>query len=114
MKTTSRRRRHALAALALGLSCAASLPAFALNRWVEIINYTDYTLVEFHATNEGNSLWGRDWLGWEVIPPGHSIHRNIDDGSGYCLYDFKAVFEDGEELMDYGINVCEILDFTYH
>lgn len=38
---------------------------------------------------------------------------NFDNAKGYCLFDFKAVFEDGDVLERGGVNVCEITDFTY-
>ena len=41
------------------------------------------------------------------------MNINIDDGSGACLYDFKAVFEDGEELVRNGIDVCTTTTYTY-
>jgi len=115
MDKTSRKRRGglALATTLLCLSSALSNPALALNRWVELVNHTDHSLVKFFASNEDRSDWGHDRLGRHVIDPNHSIQRNIDDGSGYCMYDFKAVFDDGDVLTDFGINVCEIPDFTY-
>ena len=48
-----------------------------------------------------------------ILPAGSSVMINIDDGSGYCVFDFKAVFEDGEELEKYGNNVCELAVFNY-
>ena len=38
---------------------------------------------------------------------------NIDDGSGACLYDFKAVFDDGDVLTRNQINVCQISEYRY-
>jgi hypothetical protein len=38
---------------------------------------------------------------------------NIDDGTGYCVFDFRAVFEDGEVLEKFGNNVCELAEFNY-
>ena len=39
---------------------------------------------------------------------------NIDDGSGYCKFDFLAVFEDGEEVVAPDNNVCSIPEFTFY
>jgi len=47
------------------------------------------------------------------LPAGRSVVINIDDGTGYCVFDFKAVFDDGEELEKYGNNVCELSEFNY-
>jgi len=38
---------------------------------------------------------------------------NIDDGSGYCQFDFKAVFDDGDELVRKKVDVCKISSYRY-
>jgi len=96
------------------MSSLVSTPALALNRWVELFNHTDYSLVQFFASNQDDPDWGHDRLGKHIIWPGDSISRLIDDGSGYCRYDFKAVFEDGDVLTEYGVNVCGIYEFRYY
>src|SRR5215217_604420 len=102
MKTSS----AALLALAISTLCATG--AFAADRRVLINNYTSYDMVEFYASNKGTNSWENDILGRSILPAGNSVVINIDDGSGYCKYDFRAVFEDGDELVRYDNNVCEM------
>lgn len=97
-------------ALALALLPSATL---AQNRVVEIVNETGYTIVEFYASNVDRSTWEEDILGMDVLSSGYSVAIDIDDGSGQCLFDFRAVFEDGEEVIDEAVNVCEVAVFTY-
>ena len=98
-----------------GALCAASaLPAAALDRRVRIVNNTGYTIVQFYASNTGTSDWQEDILGNDTLPSGSSVTINIDDGTGYCKYDFLAIFNDGDELVKTGVNVCEIGTFTYN
>ncbi len=98
-----------------GAFCAASvLPASALDRRVRIVNNTGYSIVEFYASNTGTSDWQEDILGPDMLPSGSSVMINIDDGTGYCKYDFLAIFDDGDELVRSGVNVCEIGTFTYN
>ena len=100
-----------MAALALiGLTAA---PANAQDRHVEVINETQHAIVQFFASNVDRGTWEEDILGTDVLPVGSSVKINVDDGSGACLYDFKAVFEDGEELVRNGIDVCSIGTYTY-
>jgi hypothetical protein len=100
-----------MAALALiGLTAA---PANAQDRHVEVINETQHAIVQFFASNVDRGTWEEDILGEDVLPVGQSVNINIDDGSGACLYDFKAVFEDGEELVRTGIDVCTTTTYTY-
>ena len=104
---------------AAALSLAATLftltnsAAMALDRQVQVNNQTSYTIVEFYASNTGTSDWQEDILGSDVLPSGSSVMINIDDGTGYCKYDFLAVFDDGDELVSADNNVCELAAFDF-
>ena len=100
-------------ALPLAIALASALPATALDRRVEIINNTGFTIVEFYGSNTGSDSWEEDILGTDVLPSGSSVVINFDDASGYCKFDFRAVFEDGDVLERAGVNVCETATFTY-
>lgn len=82
--------------------------AQAQNRWVTIENATGVTMREFYASNRDQRTWGRDWFGSSMLYSGQTVDFDIDDGSGYCLYDLKAVFVDGDEVTSMGFNVCEL------
>lgn len=100
------------AALVATLGMIAA-PASALDRRVTIVNNTGYTIVRFFGSNTGADTWQEDILGDDVLPTGSSVVINFDDATGYCKFDFKAIFEDGDELVKQGVNVCEIGTFTY-
>lgn len=101
-------------AIALGAALLAFTgQASALDRRVQINNQTDYTIVEFYASNTGTESWEEDILGNDVLPAGGSVMINIDDGSGYCKFDFLAVFEDGDEVTSADNNVCELATFNF-
>jgi len=93
---------------------ALASPASALDRRVRIVNNTGYTIVEFYGSNKGADSWQEDILGYDVLGPYSSQVINFDDGSGYCKFDFKAVFNNGNEAKDYDINICQIGSFTYN
>ena len=83
------------------------------DRRVRIINATGVTMTHFYASNSGEADWQEDILGQDVLTSGSSVVINIDDGTGACLYDFKARFADGDELLRYRINVCQITEYRY-
>jgi hypothetical protein len=83
------------------------------NRRVRIINVTGVTMTHFYASNSGQNSWQEDMLGNDVLRSGASVMMNIDDGTGACIYDFKARFADGDELKRFRINVCEISEYRY-
>jgi len=107
-------RRQILAALTVSLLWGASaVPAVALDRVVTIVNNTKFTIVRFYGSNKGSRSWEEDILGNDVLGPFQSVRIDFDDGSGYCKFDFKAIFNDGDELVQNNVNVCEISTFTY-
>ena len=108
------RNKTFAATLALALVMAAALPSFAENRKMTIVNNTGFTMTNFYGSNKGANSWEEDILGNNVLPSGNSVEINFDDNSGYCKFDLKAVFEDGDEVVQAGVNVCEIGTFTFN
>jgi hypothetical protein len=101
------------AVLALAILAIGVVDAAALDRRVRINNKSSYDIIEFYASNTGSRSWEEDILGRDILPSGSSVVINIDDGSGYCKYDFLAVFEDGDEVISNDNNVCELTDFNF-
>ncbi|MES2034428.1 MAG: hypothetical protein V4466_09650 [Pseudomonadota bacterium] len=114
MSTINKRLRAGLAvAIFAGVSLLSAAQASAEDRRVRIINETRHTIVKFYASNVSAGTWEEDILGRDVLRPGQSVVVNADDGSGYCLYDFKAVFDDGDELVKSRVDVCKIESYRY-
>ena len=106
-----------IAAIAAASILAGLAPASAADRYdrrVVIINDTGVEMREFYASNVGTYSWQEDILGRYTLPAGQSFTANIDDGTGYCMYDFKAVFSDGDVLIRNRVNVCEISSYRYY
>ena len=101
--------------LFLGAAFAASLasPAFAEDRHVTIVNETNNTMVRFYASNAGRTNWEEDILGQRTLSPGQQVRINVDDGTGACVFDFRADFDDGDKLVRNSINVCKIGTYRY-
>ena len=107
-------RQVLFAGLTGALMLGSALPAMAQDRRVTIVNNTGYTITNFYGSNKGADTWEEDILGQSVLPSGNSTSINFDDASGYCIFDFKAVFDDGTETVQTGVNVCEIGTFTFN
>ncbi len=108
------KRAVALLLVLLALGLALPGPAAAADRKVRIINDTGYSILRFYGSNKGTNSWEEDILGTSVLPAGSSVVIDFDDGTGYCVFDFRAIFSDGDELVRHGVNVCEIASFRYH
>jgi hypothetical protein len=110
----SRTINRVLGVTLLALTFGAGVSAQAEeDRRVRIINETKHTMMRFYASNVGQTSWEEDILGQSTLAPGSSVVINIDDGSGYCLYDFKGVFDDGDEVIQNRIDVCQIESFRF-
>jgi hypothetical protein len=110
----SRTINRVLGVTLLALTFGAGVSAQAEeDRRVRIINETKHTMMRFYASNVGQTSWEEDILGQSTLAPGSSVVINIDDGSGYCLYDFKGVFDDGDEVIQNRIDVCKIESFRF-
>ena len=109
-------RTQTIAALAFTAVMLAltTTSAMAVERQVTINNQTSFTIVEFYASNTGTTDWEEDILGTDVLASGASVNINIDDGSGYCKFDFLAVFDDGDQVVSPDNNVCELDSFQLH
>jgi hypothetical protein len=84
------------------------------NRVVNIENNTDDTVQRFFASHIDSDSWEDDILKSSVLPPGYNVDADINDGTGYCLYDFKALFDTGEVIIRENVNVCEVGTWTLY
>ena len=112
-------KRALLTALALGIITFApafdftpSAEAQALNRRVRIINNTSYTMTSFQASNVQRRNWEEDMLGRSVIRPGGNFVANINDNSGFCMFDLRAKFQGGRQAERRNFNVCKEASWT--
>jgi hypothetical protein len=102
-----------LRATALVLPMTLSVPADALDRHMTVVNETNFAIVQLYGSNVGTRNWSGNLLGDGGLPAGASVDIDFDDGSGYCMFDLRAVFEDGDEVVKERVNVCDENRFYY-
>ncbi len=83
------------------------------NRVMDITNRTGVTMTHFYASSSYSNNWGPDQLGSTVLSSGTYMSIDFDDGTGSCLYDFRAVFADGDVLIANQVNVCRETGWIY-
>ncbi|MEF2552931.1 hypothetical protein VQ042_16440 [Aurantimonas sp. A2-1-M11] len=98
---------------AIGALCLVAAPALAQNRDVTVTNATSTAMIEFYASNTGTNDWEEDILGEDVLEIGESVLVTVDDGTGYCMFDFRATFSDGASATKTDVNVCEVSEFDF-
>ena len=100
-------RRFAICIAALWALGLVSSAQSGENRHVKVINRASSSIRYFYASNVDRGTWEEDILGaFRVIAPDHYRIIDIDDGTGHCLYDFRAVLDDGREAITHNVNVC--------
>jgi hypothetical protein len=105
-------RMTMLAAAAAGTLLASASATEALDRRVRVINNTSEVMMKFQASNRDRRTWEEDILGRDVLRPGQSVVININDGSGYCVFDFRATFRSGATATRRQVNVCRVASWT--
>lgn len=85
------------------------------NRMVRVVNRSSSTIQYLYASNVDEDRWGWDVLGlFQVIAPDHYLDIDMDDGTGHCLFDLKAVLADGREAVSRSVNVCTNESWTVY
>lgn len=102
--------RGAFAALAL---VAGIAPAAAQTVEFTLVNESAQALHYFYTSPSNDNNWGDDLLGETgTLESGYNGTVTIGDGSEECIYDFKFVMDSGAELIEPGIDICELASYT--
>jgi hypothetical protein len=94
---------------ALLLIGAMSTAAFADKRDFTLNNNSDYVLEHAYVSPTTDQDWGDDILGKDVLNPGESWDVSFDRGdANTCMWDFKAVTQEGFEVKLPQLDLCSI------
>jgi hypothetical protein len=86
--------------------------ASALDRHIQIINNTRVVIIEIYLAQVGTDRWQKDLLNDDILEPANSVFLQIDDGTGYCRFDMKTVFDDGTSMIHRNVNMCRMEGFA--
>ncbi|UYN98804.1 MAG: hypothetical protein KIT02_12765 [Devosia sp.] len=104
---------HLLGGLAALMLVAGLSPAAAQTVEFTVINNSSYDLHYFYTTPSNEDYWGEDLLGDEgILEAGYQATATIGDGSDQCLYDFKFVMDNGAELIEPEVDICQLASYT--
>jgi hypothetical protein len=83
------------------------------NRNVSFANQGKETIYYIYWRNIAASGWSADQLGSSVLMAGDNWQTTVDDGSGACRFDFRAVTAGGREMLVNDFNVCTSYTITF-
>ncbi|TIQ33109.1 MAG: hypothetical protein E5X48_25210 [Mesorhizobium sp.] len=104
--------RSMLSALVVIGSLFAANAAYAYERWLDITNTGHSEIVAVYASHIDTDIWGRDLLGSSVIDVGDQFRIDPRRTQGYCRFDIRLDFADGEQQFIWGVNLCEATDLV--
>ena len=107
-------KHRVLCAAAVGLLMLGGLvQAQDLN--FKLINRTDDAVVGFYVSHTGTSEWEENLIPeGSYLAGGYEVDVIIADGLATCDYDILVEFDNGEELEDYNLDLCELGSYTVH
>ncbi|MGD1952558.1 MAG: hypothetical protein ACFB14_23375 [Leptolyngbyaceae cyanobacterium] len=79
-----------------------------------LTNETSVDMLGFYASPQMATDWEENVLGDSAIQANGDRTIITLPSSRGCIYDFLAVFADGDKLEKYGINVCDLEIHTYY
>ncbi|WP_293574261.1 hypothetical protein [Phaeobacter sp.] len=92
---------------------ASQAPAFAEDLDFLLINESSADLVEFNVSPASSETWEDNLLAGGYLAPDYEIEVLIADGATTCIYDIRGAFSDGSEAEDYGLDLCDLGEYTF-
>lgn len=75
------------------------------DRRVMIINDRSSDMLRLYGSRTTTDEWEENIIVAPIKSGGRRV-INFDDGTGACLYDFRAIFSDNQTVHMWKINVC--------
>jgi hypothetical protein len=102
-----------LGVLSALVMASAVAPAMAETVEFTVLNDSSVDLHYFYTTPSSDEAWGEDLLAdLGILEAGYQATATIGDGSDECLYDFKFLGENNEELIVTEIDICSLDSYT--
>ncbi|WP_428524398.1 hypothetical protein [Roseibium sp.] len=102
-----------LVSAALCSAAATILPAKAEDLEFLLINESNAAITGFFVSPASSNDWQNNLMSGAPLGAGYETDIYIQDGLATCVYDIRADFSDGEQLEDYGLDLCELGSYTF-
>lgn len=104
--------RLPIVAVATGLFLGSTSFAAAQDLVFMLTNLTDSNVEEIYLSDVGTDEWEENLIEGAILPSGNEVPVNIMDGLETCSYDIQVVFDDGDVIEDYDVDLCEMEGYT--
>lgn len=101
-------------ALLVGVSMLWAGSALAGVQDFTLTNATGYQIDQIFVSPTTQSSWEEDIMGRDALGDGEYVDISFDAPDGQCMWDLKAVYNDGEEAVWIGFDLCTVSRITLH
>jgi hypothetical protein len=98
----------------LSLWFATATSAFADERDFTLHNDSSVDIYYVYVSPSTSDFWGDDVLDEDVLPSGDQVDVTFDDPRTACVWDIKAVANDGSAGYIYKVDLCSVSDVHFH
>ncbi|MBX3689979.1 hypothetical protein [Dokdonella sp.] len=103
------------AALILGGICFAGAgTVMAEDLDFSMVNKTGYAINEVYVSSAKTDDWEEDVLGRDQLANGERVDIHFERGAKGCSWDLKVTYDDGDEAIWSGLDLCSISKLTLH
>jgi hypothetical protein len=89
-------------------------PALAEDLEFMLVNEASSDLVGFYVSPASSDSWEESLIPTgNYLAPGYEIGVLIADGLSTCVYDIRGVFRDGGDAEDFGLDLCDLGEYTF-
>jgi hypothetical protein len=95
--------------IAAGLTVMTASQATAHERWFDMVNDSNRTIVAVRASHIDRPLFGRYNLLYEFVPPGYQLRIEPlrRETQGYCRFDIEIQFDNGDRQDIWDVDLCK-------
>lgn len=94
------------------LLVAMPVAAHAEDLTFMLTNTSSMAVKAFFTSPVEVEQWEEDVFGDGVLPSGNQVPITIADGRDVCVYDMKFVMENDTEVLEQGIDLCQLGEYT--
>lgn len=77
-----------------------------------IVNKTGYPIKNVYVSEANNDSWEEDILGRDILAEDDSVDVEFDTGDKTCTWDLKVTYDDDENAVWQGLDLCQISKVT--
>lgn len=101
-------------AFVIGASLFWASAAMAGNQDFTLVNATGYQIDSVYVSSSKTNDWEEDIMGKDALADGEAVEIEFSTGTRGCKFDLKAVYDDKEEAIWTGFDLCSLSKITLY